>query len=270
MLPFEGHVAASGGAHDDCFPRQVLGEEREIVSAQAGASPSAVFGTWDDVAAYCDHANEVHDAMAFPDAVEVVVFGTGDARHAWNEEVAEVVAALGYDAPSRSVPQDASPALVLEAAVAEAAPLPSVVVASDRVREVVPFSCAVAGLADLCLPWVVGVEAAAVARGFPVLESCLSVVPVLENVLEFHLYLEIAAPLDQASYHVPVPRRRIDHHVYLRAEISDQIVVAGYSFEAQKSTLVRVRRAASRYCVPVASVACHYEKDAVAPSFDCS
>jgi hypothetical protein len=88
--------------------------------------------------------------MAFPDAVEVVVFGTEDARHAWNEEVAEVAAASGYDAPSRSVPQDASPALVLEAAaVAEAAPLPSVVVASDHVREVVPFSCAVAGLADL-------------------------------------------------------------------------------------------------------------------------
>jgi hypothetical protein len=204
--------------------------------------------------------------MAIPDAAEVVVFETEDALHAWNEEVA----ALTYDAPSRSVPRHASPALFLEEEeeAEAAAPFPSVVAESDHVREVLPFACAVAGLAGLCLPWLVRVEAAAVARGLPVLESCLALFPVLENVLAYHLDLEIAAPLDQAPCHVPVFLRRIDHHVYLQAEILDQIVVAGYWFEAQKSTLMR--SAANRHCVPVASVACHCEKDAVALSFDCS
>jgi hypothetical protein len=81
-LQFVQDVAPSDGVHDDCLPRWVLGVEREIVSAQVAASPSAVSGERDDVAAYCDHANEVHAAMAFPDAPEVVVFGVGGARHA--------------------------------------------------------------------------------------------------------------------------------------------------------------------------------------------
>jgi hypothetical protein len=113
----------------------------------------------------------------------------------------------------------------------------------------------------------VGVEAAA-ARELPVPENCLALVPVPKNVLAYHLYLEIAVPPDQASCHGPVPRRRIDHLAYLRAEISDQSVVARYSVEAQMSTLVR--SAVNRHCVPVASAACHCEKDAVTPYFDCS
>ena len=102
-----------------------------------------------------------------------------------------------------------------------AVPFPCVGEVSEDVREVVSFPCAVAGPADLCLPWLVGLEAVvvAVAGEFPVPESFLALDPVPANVLAYHLYLEIAVPLDLASH---VPDRRIDLLAYRRAEISDR------------------------------------------------
>jgi hypothetical protein len=113
----------------------------------------------------------------------------------------------------------------------------------------------------------VGSEAvvAAVAGELPVAESFHALAPVPENTLAYHLYLEIVVPLDLAC-HFPV--RRIDFLAYRRAEISDQIVVAQHSAGAQKPMLVH--SAAKRHCFLVAFAACHCEKDAMNPCFDCS
>lgn len=150
-----------------------------------------------------------------------------------------------------------------------AVPFPCVGAVSEDVREALPVPCAVAGPTDLCLSWLVGLEAVVVAvvGGLPVPENILALAPVPENVLAYHLYLEIVAPLDLARL---VPDRRIDLLAYRRAEISDPIVVAQYSVEAQKPILAH--SAAKWHCSLDAFAACHCEKDAVAvaPRFDCS